>query len=45
MDAALRIIPELVAEGYTLVTVDEMFAARNMPLEAGKIYRNAYIKK
>lgn len=37
-EAALRIIPELTAQGYQLVTVSEMAAAKGRPLQAGKIY-------
>lgn len=37
-DAALRIIPELAARGFQMVTVSEMAAAKGRTLEAGQIY-------
>ncbi len=37
-DAALRIIPELAARGYQMVTVSEMAAAKGKSLEAGQLY-------
>lgn len=41
-DAAERIIPKLIREGFTLVTVSELFKIKGIKLEAGKYYRNAY---
>ncbi|MBE5785895.1 MAG: hypothetical protein E7330_08930 [Clostridiales bacterium] len=38
------IVPELIAEGYQLVTVTELFAAKGIPLEAAHYYRNAHPK-
>lgn len=38
------IVPELIAEGYQLVTVTELFAAKGYPLEAAHYYRNAHPK-
>ena len=40
--AAETIVPELIEQGYQLVTVSEMFAAKGIPLEAGNYYRNAF---
>lgn len=37
-EAACRIIPELAARGYQMVTVSEMAAARGMTLSAGQMY-------
>lgn len=42
VEAALAIVDQLHAQGYLFVTVDELFAARHVPLEAGKTYSNAY---
>lgn len=39
-DVAAELIPRLVKEGYTLVTVSEMFDAYGVKLEGGKVYRN-----
>ena len=33
-------VPQLVAQGYQLVTVSEMYAAKGVPLEAGQVYFN-----
>lgn len=38
VDAMEMVIPELVRQGYQLVTVSEMFEALGQPLEAGKVY-------
>ena len=35
-DAALRLIPDLIAQGYKLVTVSEMAAAKNVTLQPAK---------
>ncbi len=40
-DAFERIVPELLARGFKLVTVSEMFAAKGISLEPGKSYRHA----
>lgn len=37
-DAALQIIPALSAQGYQLVTVSEMAAAKGVKLQAGNLY-------
>lgn len=36
------IVPELIEQGYQLVTVSEMFAAKGIALEPGKYYRKAF---
>ena len=38
VDAAIALIPKLIAEGYQLVTVQEMAAAKGIVMEAGKTY-------
>ncbi len=38
-EAAERLIPELVRQGYQLVTVQELFAARGQELQGGVVYR------
>ena len=38
IEACRTIIPELKARGFQLVTMEEMFAARGIPYEAGKVY-------
>lgn len=40
-EAAASVIPELVARGYQLVTVSEMFAYKGLDLSAGHAYRRA----
>jgi peptidoglycan/xylan/chitin deacetylase (PgdA/CDA1 family) len=40
VDAAARIIPELKAAGYQLVTVDELFAANGIVPTPGSVYFN-----
>ena len=42
VDAALRIVDALHAQGYYFCTIAELFAARQIPLEAGQSYWNAY---
>ena len=42
MEAALRIVDQLHARGFYFVTVEELFAARHVTLEPGKVYRCAY---
>ena len=36
--AAIRMIPELVAKGFKLVTVEELARAKEITLENGKAY-------
>lgn len=38
VDAALAVIPELTRQGYQLVTISEMAAAKGVSLENGKTY-------
>lgn len=40
-DAMEYVIPKLIEMGYELVTVDELFEAKGITLEAGIMYRNA----
>ena len=42
VDAALRIVDALHAQGYYFCTIEELFDARGIPLEAGQSYWNAY---
>ena len=42
VDTALRVVDALLGQGYYFVTVEQLFAARGIRLEAGEIYRNAY---
>lgn len=42
VEAALRIVDQLHARGFYFVTVEELFAARHITLEPGKVYRCAY---
>ena len=42
VDAALQIIDILHAQGYYFCTIDQLFDARGISLEAGKSYWNAY---
>ena len=42
VDAALQIVDALHAQGYWFCTIDELFDARGISLEAGKSYWNAY---
>ena len=42
VDAALRVVDALHAQGFLFCTVDELFAARCIELEAGEMYWNAY---
>ena len=41
VEAALAIVDRLHAQGYLFVTIEELFAARHIPLEAGEVYREA----
>ena len=40
MDAAIELIPKLIAEGYQLVTVSEMAAAKGVTMQNGEKYTN-----
>lgn len=40
-DAFEALVPQLLERGFKLVTVSTLFAAKGIPLEAGKSYRNA----
>jgi peptidoglycan/xylan/chitin deacetylase (PgdA/CDA1 family) len=42
VEAALQVVDQLHQEGYLFVTIDQLFAARNIPLETGEVYWNAY---
>ena len=42
VEAALAIVDALHEQGYYFCTIEELFAARGIPLEAGKSYWNAY---
>lgn len=43
VEACRTIIPELKARGFQLVTMEEMFAAKGIPYEAGKVYYSSGI--
>ena len=38
-DAVKMIVPELKSRGYQLVTISELYQAKGIDLEAGKVYR------
>ena len=42
VEAALQVVDQLHREGYLFVTIDQLFAARNLPLEPGEVYWHAY---
>ena len=42
VDAALEIVDQLHAQGYYFCTIDQLFAARGLPLKDGEVYWNAY---
>ena len=44
-EAAEILIEQLTKKGYQLVTIDELFEARDIKLQDGKSYRSAYKKK
>lgn len=44
-DAAAVIIKELSSRGYQLVTINELYAARDIPLETGKLYCNGWVAR
>lgn len=41
VEAALQVIDSLHQQGYLFVTVDELFAAKAIPLEQGEVYLSA----
>lgn len=41
VEAALRVVDELHAQGYMFVTVDQLFAERGIELKHGEVYRGA----
>lgn len=41
VEAALRVVDELHAQGYLFVTIDQLFSARGIELQDGEVYRNA----
>ena len=42
VQAALQVVDALHQQGYLFVTIDELFAARGIELQAGEVYWNAY---
>lgn len=42
VDAALQVVDILLQKGFYFVTIDELFAAKGIELEKGKVYMNAY---
>jgi len=42
VDAIEQLLPELVARGYQIVTVRELFYYNNVELENGKVYHSSY---
>lgn len=40
-EAVSRVVPELVAQGYQLCTIDELFKLKGIELTAGKVYLSA----
>ncbi len=45
VEACRELIPALIAEGFQLVTVSELMAAREVDIEPGRIYYSAYQSK
>lgn len=41
VETALQVVDTLLAEGFYFVTIDELFAAKGIPLEKGNVYMNA----
>lgn len=41
-EAVEMIVPELIKQGFTFVTVSELFEIKGIELQAGKYYRRAY---
>lgn len=42
VEAALRVVDALHEKGFYFLTVSDLFAAKGIPLERGKVYWNAY---
>ena len=42
VEAALRVVDQLHAQGYLFVTVEQLFAARGIELKPGEVYNDAY---
>ena len=42
VEAALAIVDQLHAQGYLFLTIEELFAARQITLKPGEVYANAY---
>lgn len=42
VETALQVVDILLAEGFYFVTIDELFAAKGIPLEKGQVYMNAH---
>ena len=42
VEAALRVVDALHEQGYLFVTIDQLFAARGVELQAGEVYWNGY---
>ena len=42
VEAALRVVDRLHAQGYFFVTVDQLFAARGIALQPGEVYNDIY---
>ncbi len=42
VEAALQVVDALHEQGYLFVTIEELFAARGVALQAGEVYWNAY---
>ncbi|MGI6184585.1 MAG: polysaccharide deacetylase family protein [Candidatus Fimadaptatus sp.] len=40
-EAVSRVVPELVAQGYQLCTVDELFELKGIELQSGTVFRSA----
>lgn len=43
-DAVVRLVPELIKRGYSLVTVSELAEAKGYNLQNGEAYRSFYLK-
>lgn len=41
VETALQVVDRLLAEGFYFVTIDELFAAKGITLEKGRVYMNA----
>lgn len=41
-EAVEELVPELVAQGYKIVSVSELFSRKGIPLEEGILYRNPW---